>query len=513
MAGDFGRYTMGGVDTSFSSELRSSSEAETPELRKRRFWDAVDVQGDHLAELSAEARRAKVALDEAESMWRWRTLLREHTGERITVPSSLRKCRATFRNAEAKLRFALPAELLQRYELESSYPAHNDDRIPKFDLSRAQRWVADRAVALGWLKEKHGEIERRLSWSNRDRHRVERIGKKYQWIAFQELVGYLMDHHWYVSWDDAPATVLDRLEKFRRLDIDPSFLAREGHQPADDNRVPHIALRATDFRGSDAAMDVAWTATTENLPHIPEIVEMATLGGGRWWLVGASRRDGGYLEKLQSDGPMRTAQSWIETIVVRSGDVWSLFRNAEGTDSIARGLFQRNDAVERLFGEHAADLLPSPTCIWSLDRDIVGVQFSHTTTYLNAKRDDDESGAIAGFAVPSDVLMRALALRPEGPWSNGFVTSDGQLAFLDTRITRGQDGAVLVNADLLAPALERAGLILVWVLLAEKDGGLGRGKSVTWREPTARRSFGGLWWQELGAWQGGVWIVPDEPVS
>jgi hypothetical protein len=111
------------------------------------------------------------------------------------------------------------------------------------------------------------------------------------------------------------------------------------------------------------------------------------------------------------------------------------------------------------------------------------------------------------FAVPSEHLTIALQLRPEGPWSPGYVTPDGTLAFIDTRLTDGRNGGVLVKAELLTQALQKWGLTCAWVLIAEKDGGTA-GNPRQFDDDSDRNSQGGLWWIENGVWKGETWAAP-----
>jgi len=178
MAGDFGRYAMVGIDNHFSAERRHDGKPQTPADAKHAFWNSVAALGADLAALGEAAQGAKETLDKAAK----------------SAPRDLSDLQAAFWEAESKLKTRLPVALRRRYTKASPYLEHTDDWIPEFSLSVAQRWVAARAVALGWSKEKHEQIERNNvgSW-NRYEHAIERIGKKYQWIAYWELIGYLAE--------------------------------------------------------------------------------------------------------------------------------------------------------------------------------------------------------------------------------------------------------------------------------------------------------------------------------
>ncbi len=74
-----------------------------------------------------------------------------------------------------------------------------------FDLSIAQCWIFNRVVELGWtpalFAEFDGEVNRRyFDWRS---DKAERIGKKYQWIAYYEFLARVADIFQYIGdrWD------------------------------------------------------------------------------------------------------------------------------------------------------------------------------------------------------------------------------------------------------------------------------------------------------------------------
>ena len=71
--------------------------------------------------------------------------------------------------------------------------ARRDHR--RIDIKRAQFWVARRAYELGRAAKAFPWSQRSME-PDRGRPQVERLGKKYQWIALDELVCRLADNHW-----------------------------------------------------------------------------------------------------------------------------------------------------------------------------------------------------------------------------------------------------------------------------------------------------------------------------
>lgn len=109
---------------------------------------------------------------------------------------------------------------------------------PGIDIGKARRWVAKRAYALGWTKRRFPEDTASHGDYSRDRPIVERIGKKYQWLALEELLCRLSDNYWIKgSFGDDAKRYGSPLDLGFLRDIDPTvlpvsdaFLSTQGHR-------------------------------------------------------------------------------------------------------------------------------------------------------------------------------------------------------------------------------------------------------------------------------------------
>jgi hypothetical protein len=62
------------------------------------------------------------------------------------------------------------------------------------DLGIIQRYVLWRVFDLGWTTERFGAFDRfSIGQHGRDASKAERIGKKYQWIAYHEILAFISD--------------------------------------------------------------------------------------------------------------------------------------------------------------------------------------------------------------------------------------------------------------------------------------------------------------------------------
>lgn len=104
------------------------------------------------------------------------------------------------------------------------------------DHSNTQDFISDmhnialkRIFELGYNAEIHGYFDIRIKSENRGVPMVERIGKKYQWIAFHELLAFLADKYKIRNntWgaEDSPRSYSGPWDLYVR-DIDPSYIGK-----------------------------------------------------------------------------------------------------------------------------------------------------------------------------------------------------------------------------------------------------------------------------------------------
>ena len=115
-----------------------------------------------------------------------------------------------------------------------------------FPTEGVRNWIVKRAYELGFDVNLHGDYDRfAKDWTFRNSdNRIDRIGKKYQWIAFHEIMGILADNYKYE--DDYANEGSGRYELFHGTwqsflrNINPSMIARVKSiesEDADDSRV------------------------------------------------------------------------------------------------------------------------------------------------------------------------------------------------------------------------------------------------------------------------------------
>ncbi len=262
MSGDFGRYTMGKIDHYFSETIR---EEQRPLSRKEEiefFWEKVTAQGPSAQGAHTELNRLS-ELQENRRLSELKSLERDETYQEASEQVSER----LYAEAESTLLALLPPEMKDEYQRLQPLNRFWEKGVAKFPLLKAQCWVFNRTLELGWQQSLHEEIERNaLRYSHgRHDHEVERIGKKYQHIAFSELIGYLADYHWYLDWEGEPS-VLVHLEDFERADIDATYLSGSFSKPAETYMPETIRVPEMAFVPDSPENNMEWTKTLDDIP-------------------------------------------------------------------------------------------------------------------------------------------------------------------------------------------------------------------------------------------------------
>lgn len=166
---------------------------------------------------------------------------------------------------------------------------NQSDPLAEVDGDWAGRWIANRAIEMGWTSERFRDFDQAHGHGiGRESHKAERFGKKYQWIALHELMGRLADNYHPASrpWDEQRSSYQGPWLWYGR-DTDPSLppsLTRH-----DNSRVCDIAhdteqvwarLASPDLDSSVSPDD--WVAKTDDLPSPSAMFEPQDPQGKRW---------------------------------------------------------------------------------------------------------------------------------------------------------------------------------------------------------------------------------------
>ena len=391
---------------------------------------------------------------------------------------------AVSRVEDARSRFRSTVNAAQSEEYSSIVQARDADD-DYFDSGIIQRYVLWRVFDLGWTVERFGRFDSSLShrFQGRNADKPERIGKKYQWIAYHEILAYISDHYQY----------RDRYEEGQDAhhyrgpwqtwcrDIDPSstlLSVPTGDPPRGDVATWWAGALYSSWHAQLDRRE--WLTKRDDIPDVNEILRVVRPSDGSRWINVRAMLDWRQFELPDEDEhEMDRREVWIHATgyfvdASAAVDFVTWFPGADfGNDRMP----QPPTANQLFFGEHGWSPAFTETFATSLKastptfRDGVtcptGVRVTAVEYQARGSEFDCSVRDNYSLSVPPPALIQALGLRWSGHGAD-FVDQSGNLAAFDPTAHEYGPAGLLLREDLLGDYLEREGLALVWTVNGEK---------------------------------------------
>lgn len=167
-------------------------------------------------------------------------------------------------------------------------PVSTSDKV---DAKWAGRWIAHRAIALGWTAERFAAFEDQHDLRHgRDAHKAERFGKKYQWIAHRELLARLADNMYpaYDRWGAGQPVYQGPWVWYGR-DLDPTLPPSRrsgGSLVCEVDQDPTVGWAVIDGPSLyDSDPPEQWVARTDDLPAAATMFQCTDPDARRWTAI------------------------------------------------------------------------------------------------------------------------------------------------------------------------------------------------------------------------------------
>lgn len=391
---------------------------------------------------------------------------------------------------------------------------------PKFDLKLVQRYVVARVFELGWTSARFADFdEHSVDRTGRDARKPERIGKKYQWIAYHEMCAFMADHFQFL--DDAsrdkPAGAYRGAWQDGVRDLDVSnTMSKAGSRPAMvGNEPPFWACVSVDSWGVGST-GKEWARDLSDLPQVTSLMRLHDASTSTEWL-----NLSGYFKWKQpatqyqvSEGDERR-ELWVacDAHFIRASDVQavrspavlraasSYYNPPSGNYTIYLGELPWAEASDYFqqpyFGDdgwapiaQGIDIMAAPTTFKYM-RESSGFDCSVADTF--------------SLSLPHPALLRGLGAAWSGVAAT-YLGSDGRVVAFDPGASVDGPHGLLVRRDALDSFLERHQLAVCWIVRGEKRAAEGAPRYHTIGE----REFGGIFTYAGGVWDGSL-KVPTAP--
>ena len=472
--GDFSRYTIG---TNFNHSDWSGCKFGDEPINRKKIYE--DFQNG----LTVNQRELYEALD---------PIITEDTGEKIKAEDiklhfSLaigRKSKEELNVNKKAFKTSLPEDKLNLFESEIEPYLNNNHKLidtdKNFDLRLAQRLIFNRVIELGWNPKLHLEFDRQVG-TGRGRYdpHQERIGKKYQWIAYYEFMAKLADNFIrYEGYGDdrKENPYLGPWDPYVR-DVDPTILLKKtGFRNSDDGF----------WWSSDELFD--WDSTFENwvsdektIENPVDLIEVSDHDGNEWLVLESyptwkepkiiGNEDWGYPRKevwchvqsyLVKDSEYEKFKEWL-------GEQHFMgCRMPEHADRYQ--LFSREYYWSNAFSCFQTEYYGG--CVWEEvhdqnTREYVAKISTNSINYLWEEEFDRSKLDVLRFLKPSAVLVEKLTLKP-GNEEGTFVDSDGNFICFSAEALHNTEAHLLVKKKELLEMLEENNMKIAWTLLGEK---------------------------------------------
>ncbi len=485
MVGDFGRYVIGERGPWLTLRL-DEEQWQSPRSRLRALETTFNAE-----ECSAweEYRRAEKEIPVRILI---PDLLSDSVGDQEafievgpSVPdSAVALAEERCKSALDRLRDVLRPEKL--VEFDEILQQESENRVvsaPRFDSELIKRYVLWRVFDLGWTTERFAEFDQFVNRNNaREASKVERIGKKYQWIAYHEILASIADHHQYVEWGsehEADQSYQGPWQETLR-DLDPSCTLRA--IPGGTSWGSHVPSWWARWRCESWYEDLShenWIRRDDNIPCIADFLSVEHPDYGTRWL----NLDGSFLWKEghpadvnPSDVDRRECYISCTAYFVRAEDCDAFMRWAKTVDFWGRWMPEPAE-MHRLF---LGELMWSPafrdiiqsydgTDGWTKPEQGCPVEIQATALHYFTESGTFDCSVDDSFTlrVPSRHFTEGLGLKWSGVGAD-YVDSDGKMASFDPTAHEAGPSALLVREDVLRQYLQDEGLALCWIIIGER---------------------------------------------
>lgn len=476
--GDFARYVIGTNSGSF--------EWSKTRLGKRPAVTAKDKYDAFLSRLKGVQRKAWETVQKL----RWQNAVvylandfPTHSKQTGTHIRGEMVTKIDLQKAQQAFVATLSSSELRRYRTDVlaylAKPRQEDDR---FDLSVAQRWILQRVFELGWTVDKFGNFDRDVNahtWS-RDAKKSERIGKKYQWIAYHEFLGLVADNFEFGNqlYSDAEKEYDGPWQMYVR-DIDPSCTLRDipgGDKAEDAWWSPRMAYNwESEHRNS------SWISSTADLPVVEPLIQVSSPEDGSAWLVLESYPE--WKEPIPSfeedfEKPRKRIWYQLRSLLVGRKNAARVFEWLSKQHFWGRWMPENPEHHTAFLGEfYWAPALRRHDPIIDPQREGSNSRMSgiscplvFTSGSYHSEMNSFDCSADESFSVslPGAWIVKKMGLRWNGV-EGRFFDSTGTLVSFDPALSYAGPHALLVQKEGFLSFVKNEGYEIVWFLLGAKQ--------------------------------------------
>lgn len=305
---------------------------------------------------------------------------------------------------------------------------------------------------------------------NYDRSRcdVERIGKKYQWIAMYRILALLTDNYPDFDFEDSFYTPVQSARN-----IDPTYRVIVG---LNDDRRSKYFVPQYDVTIPQGVRK--WLRAWKKMPAIQNYIFTKDDAGVEWVNLFSYNTIKSTKEYSDREALIREIWTFVQAFVVKKeylnevckqihkdGLEGRSFRENREIDAIyAREFYWSDTYHDRVQEEHYGF---APFSTRYKESSVINIAPAYLI-YNHSSSEDASFMDSVNILMPNEWLFKGLALQ-YGKENGVWVDNQGQIVVLDNHEYGKGHGALLIRKDVLVSYLNKAGLAMFWPVLNERQ--------------------------------------------
>jgi hypothetical protein len=364
-----------------------------------------------------------------------------------------------------------------RYVFQSAFRSFNVDANALSNL--AVKWIFEK---YGYDVEKHGIYDRNIRRSNRHDFKIERIGKKYQWIAFYEIFARVSDNfkkysEWSFNKKEEPYQ--GPWEPYIR-DIDPTILIKNTGKYDEEN--PKTFWWVKENYTNWELPSEKWIKVDNDLPTGDKLIQIIDENNEKW-IVLESYPEWAEPKKIgieKWDYPHKRLWYQIRSYLIKKEDLKNIKNWMKKQNFMGRWMPENTDKYEIFSREYYW----SPTYQYFLKEYYNGNEWKEifdpkrsakvgkvivtTETYLWEEEYDYSKEETIIYLKPSIKIYRGLNLK-EARTEGAFLNENNKIICFATNVNNDSKPFLLIKKEPFIKFLKENNLDIFWTILGEKE--------------------------------------------
>ena len=339
----------------------------------------------------------------------------------------------------------------------------------------AQLWVTKRAYSLGWTKERFPDDGNWAYTSSRERPLVERIGKKYQWIALYELLARLTDNVWRTSgWgDDDPKQYKNPCQIGFQRDVEPTIFRHENSPLSFDDPSEELLHPVPDLPLIDDKEFFGWLYRGNEVLNGTELLDITDPSGKRWVVLYDFLKRIEYADRPQAVMNIRRQFfTRVSSVIIPQGKLAEIVEKLKGQRLADPTNWEPSDITDHGYLLEAGWRETWPNGGWKTDwlnsvKDLRVIQplFRFVwESHLDASLPDGKNVLVPTPWLAAEFGLCARPLEPEI-----YEDATGAIAFKEVHSEGNDRKAALISHDLFFDYLEKNDLTCLWAVAGERN--------------------------------------------